>query len=131
MFIVNLDADSKQEESFASWQLDTVQKSSDVSREYQDKDLPVLYEKLIQHSSKWRDIGMFLGFSPGELDDIQERPPLYGTAPKSWLRAMLTEWLQWAPRDGRGSANVANEHNLKQALIKAGLSDTAQAISTS
>ena len=131
MFIVTLDAGSEQEESSASRQLDTLQKSSDVSREYHDKDLPVLYRKLIQHSSKWRDIGMFLGFSPGELDDIQERPPLYGTAPKSWLRAILTEWLQWAPGDGRRSTNVANEHNLKQALIKAGFSDTAQAISSS
>ena len=131
MFIVALDAGSKQEESSASRQLDTLQKSSDVIREYYDKDLPSLYEKLIQHSSKWRDIGMFLGFSPSELDDIQERPPLYGTAPKSWLRAILTEWLQWAPGDGRGSTNVANEHSLKQALIKSGFSDTAQAISSS
>ena len=109
----------------------TVQRKDLVIKEYVVKDHTFLYGKIVQHSAKWRKIGIFLGFYPGELDIIQARPFLLNTAPESWLGAMLAQWLQWAPGDERGSTNVANEHSLKQALIKAGLSDTAQAISSS
>ena len=109
----------------------TLQRKDLVSRNYVDKDHSFLYGKMVQHSAKWREIGIFLGFYPGELDIIQARPFLLNNAPESWLGAMLAQWLQWAPGDGRGSTNVANEDSLKQALIKAELSDTAQAISSS
>ena len=68
-----------------------------------ESDLP----DLSVHACKWRDIGMYLGFQQTELDDIQARPFLLQDAPKSWLRAMLSEWLQWAPKDSRGSSSFA------------------------
>ena len=94
----------------------------------QDTDHSRLYEKLQEHSSKWKEIGTFLGFRPGELDNIEARPLLLSSAPKSWLSAMLAEWLQWAPGDARGSTDFATLNGLRQALDKAGLSATAQAL---
>ena len=34
----------------------------------------VLYQKLAEHSAKWREISTHLGFRPSELDEIQARP---------------------------------------------------------
>ena len=59
----------------------------------------VLFKQLQIHSAKWREIALCLGFLPAELEDIQARPFLMSGAPKSWLSAMLAEWLQWAPGD--------------------------------
>ena len=77
-----------------------------------------LLEKLNIHACKWRDIGLQLGFLPGELDNIQARPFLMQTAPESWLGAMLTEWLQRAPDDTRGSSSLKS---LMHALSKCGI----------
>ena len=38
--------------------------------------------------------------------------------PSSYLREMLTKWLQWAPGDGRGSRNFATFEDLRDALLK-------------
>ena len=83
-----------------------------------ESHLPVLLDKLRGHASKWRGIGLHLGFRPGELDNIQARPFLLQGAPESWLGAMLTEWLQRAPNDCRGSSSI---ENLREALEKNGI----------
>ena len=90
----------------------------------------VLYEKLAEHSSKWWEVGVHLGFRPSELDDINSRPLLLSNAPKSWCSVMLAEWLQWAPGDKRKSSNFATLEGLKDALDKAGLSECSQSIMT-
>ena len=77
-----------------------------------------LYSELKEHASKWRDIGTFLQFQQGELDNIQNRPLLLQTAPESWLGAMLTDWLRRGPNDNRGGPFI---DNLKIALQKSGL----------
>ena len=87
-----------------------------------------LYENLAKHCVKWQEMGIYLGFLPYELEDIQSRPPLYATAPKSWLNTMLSELLQWAPGDQRGSTNCATLEGLNDALNKAGLSEAAESI---
>ena len=38
--------------------------------------------------------------------------------PSSYLREMLTKWLQWAPGDGRGSRNFATFEDLRDVLLK-------------
>ena len=81
--------------------------------------------QLTPHAAKWRGIGIHLGFQHGELDTIESRPALFQQAPKSWLDAMLAQWLQWAPGDGRGSDQVATLSSLKRAVGKAGLGATA------
>ena len=84
----------------------------------------VLYGQLKEHSAKWRDIGIHLGFRSSELNDIQARPLLLNNAPKSWLEAMLSEWLQWAPGDHRGSNSYATLEQLMDVLKEVGLSIT-------
>ena len=84
-----------------------------------------MLKQLQTHSAKWREIGSSLGFVPSELDEIQARPFLLVTAPRSWLSAMLAQWLQWAPRDTRGSTSFAMLEDLKSALCEVGLTDIA------
>ena len=79
---------------------------TDRNRLLTERDLPDLLKELRKHAAKWRDIGTHLRFHPGELDNIQARPLLLATAPESWLGAMLTEWLQRAPDDTRGSSSI-------------------------
>ena len=83
-----------------------------------ENDLQPLVQQLRYHEAKWREIGTHLGFRQGELDVIQANPLLLSGAPKSWFSAMLIEWLQWAPRDSRGSTNFATLEDLKEALLR-------------
>ena len=55
------------------------------------------------------------------MNNIQIRPMLTMSAPNSWLGEMLTQWLQWAPGDGRGSTGFATKETLRAALLKANL----------
>lgn len=72
-----------------------------------------------EHASKWREIGIQLGFSSGELSMIQNRPLLLVGAPGSWLRELLEKWFQRTDREST-SLNA-----LKRALLEAGLGKTA------
>jgi hypothetical protein len=90
-----------------------------------ESDLSKLLCKLNPHASKWREIGTHLGFHQGELDNIESKPSLFSGAPKTWLSQMLTEWLEWAPGDSRGSSSSASIECLKCALDKSGLAQTA------
>jgi hypothetical protein len=47
-------------------------------------------------------------------------------APESYLGAMLSQWLQWAPGDGRGSTGFATRESLHAALLRANLGQLAQ-----
>ena len=85
----------------------------------------VLLKQLTKHSADWKMIGSYLGFSSGELNDIEARPFLLQGAPRSWLSAMLAQWLQWAPGDSRGSTDFATLEDLKTALNHANLGATA------
>ena len=85
----------------------------------------ILLEQLTEHSACWKSIGLQLGFRQSELDTIEARPSLWVGAPNTMLSAVLTEWLQWAPQDGRGSTSFATLEGLKNALMKANLGATA------
>ena len=85
----------------------------------------VLLKQLTKHSADWKMIGLYLGFSSGELKDIEARPFLQQGAPTSWLSAMLVQWLQWAPGDSRGSTSFATLKALKTALNEVCLGATA------
>ena len=88
----------------------------------------LLVTQLSANAAKWRDIGTHLGFRQGELDIIESKPNLHQGAPKSWLSAMLAEWLEWAPGDQRGSNQVATLSSLKYAVKMAGLGRTASVL---
>ena len=65
-----------------------------------EKDHTDIYSKLQSQAFKWRDIGRGLGFLEDELKVIENAPALLMQAPKSYLRVMLTQWLQWGPEMG-------------------------------
>ena len=46
-------------------------------------------------------------------------------APKYYLNELLTQWLEWAPGDGRGSQGFATFEGLQDALRRAELGATA------
>ena len=90
-------------------------------------DYAAIYYKLESYAARWRDIGTALGFSEGEMNNIQTNPMLLTqSAPKSFLREMLTQWLEWAPGDGRGSEGFASSDSLHAALLKANFGQLAQ-----
>ena len=88
-----------------------------------DHHLSCLLHQLSTHASKWREIGTHLGYTQGELNNIQESP--YLNSPVSWLTAMLSQWFQWAPGDSRRSTSFATLRTLKDAVSKAGLGTVA------
>lgn len=91
-----------------------------------DRDHADIYYKLKEYAHKWKDIGKALGFSEGELSVIERTPLLLIDAPRSYLKEMLTHWLQWAPGDGRGSTCFATKDSLHAALLKTNLGQLAQ-----
>ena len=96
-----------------------------------ESHLPQLELQLKDHACQWRDIGTYLGFRQGELDNIQSRAHLQQGAPLSYLRAMLSEWFQWAPGDSRGSTQSCKctLKCLKLALQRCNLGQTASLLS--
>ena len=81
---------------------------------------------LEEHAAKWRAIGGALGFSEGELDNIQADLTLITQSPPmSYLKKMVSQWLQWAPGDGRGSTDYATKESLTDALLKVNLGELA------
>jgi hypothetical protein len=91
-----------------------------------DGDYSSIYVKLAPHAAKWRDIGKELGFKEGEMNNIQSNLVLLTqTPPKSYLREMLSQWLQWAPGDKRGSTDFATRESLRVALLRANLGQLA------
>ena len=91
-----------------------------------DRDLSDIYSQLETHADRWWDIGNALGFLARELSVIENTPALFMQAPKSFLREMLTQWLQWAPSDKRGSTGYATKVSLHGALLKINLSQLAE-----
>ena len=63
------------------------------------------------------------------MDNIQSNLVLLTQSPpKSFLREMLSQWLQWAPGDGRGSTGYATKESLHAALLRANLGQLAERI---
>ena len=88
-----------------------------------------LIQQLSSCAAKWREIGTNLKFQPKQLDIIEAKPLSLTTAPKSWLSALIAEWLEWAPGDSRGSTSYANLEDLKSAVSKAGFGVVAEELS--
>lgn len=86
----------------------------------------MIYSKLTPYADKWKELGTALGFKDTELELIQSNPMLLlQSPPMSYLRKMLSQWLQWGPRDGRGSTDFANTVVLQKALLSIGLASVA------
>ena len=79
---------------------------------------------------KWKEIGTFLGFSRDEIHNIEANPLLFSNRFYSYLQAMLSEWIQFAPGDSRGSTNFATLEHLQAATNYAGLAIVADRLNT-
>ena len=94
---------------------------------FTDRDHSMISKILDPYAGRWRDIGQALGFTKNELNNIQANPMLMlQIPPKSWLKEMLSMWLQWAPGDGRGSSNYATRSSLRAALLEINLGTVAE-----
>ena len=86
---------------------------------YTERDFEGILETLKSSAWKWKDIGLALGFTYGELSMIECNPMLIVQHPPlSYLRHVLRHWLQWGPGDGRGSRGYATYGMLSAALWK-------------
>ena len=85
-----------------------------------------IFTKMCKHASKWREIGAALDFSQGEMDNIQTKPLLLQSAPESWLRELLTQWLQRAPGSKHCSTEFPTRKALRMALLKVNLGQLAE-----
>ena len=118
-------------QGYEKWFTTKSQGQSATVREHrftQDQECIIL-TYLARYAAQWRAIGTELRFTQYELDNIENMPSLFATAPTSWLHKMLTNWLQWAPKDSRGSINFATVDALIVALVKAGLAAAADNLS--
>ena len=57
---------------------------------------------LQNHSYKWNEIGLELGFITSELQTISSMSRLFIGAPVSYLQELFSQWLQW-PTDSHPS----------------------------
>ena len=60
-----------------------------------EKYIATLLELIHTFSSKWDEIGTMLEFAPSEIENIRNMPLLVAKAPKSWLKELLSQWVQW------------------------------------
>ena len=94
-----------------------------------DGDHAKICNELEDYAAKWREIGGALGFSEGELNNIQANQMLLTQfPPMSYLKEMVSQWLQWASGDGRGSTDCATKESLVAALLKVNLGQLAEKI---
>ena len=60
-----------------------------------EKDVAKLLELIHTFSYKWDMIGLQLKFAPSEIEYIRSMPLLLATAPASFLKELLCQWVQW------------------------------------
>ena len=84
-----------------------------------------LFEQLSRCAAEWKNIGLYLGFHSGELDNIAAKLSLLHEGTEGYLREMLSKYLEWVPGDQRGNKQYATLEALKRAVDKAGLGATA------
>ena len=60
-----------------------------------EEEVAKLLELIHTFSSKWDMIGLKIGFTFSELEYIKSMPLLLATAPTSYLKELLSQWVQW------------------------------------
>ena len=93
-------------------------------------DHSAIYYKLENYAYAWRDIGRALGFTENEMKMIESNDSLLRESPKSYLREMLSQWLEWDCGDSRGSEGYATRESLHDALLQTNLGQLAETFLT-
>ena len=60
-----------------------------------EEEVAELLELIHTFSYKWDMIGIKIGFTLSELEDIKSMPSLFMSAPTSYLKELLSRWIQW------------------------------------
>ena len=85
-----------------------------------------LVEQLVPCAPRWESIATNLRFQSHEIESIQSN-----MMPEACLRKVLSQWMQWAPGDARGSVDRATLEALKTAVDKAGYGKIAEGLTLS
>lgn len=64
-----------------------------------ERDIATLLNLMHNFSDKWNEIGLGLGFVPSELRQISSNISLFMSAPASFLRTLLEQWVQWPTKE--------------------------------
>ena len=64
-----------------------------------ERDIATLLNLMHIFSYKWHEIGLGLGFIQSELTLISSNPLLLISAPASFLRTLLSQWVQWPTKE--------------------------------
>ena len=73
--------------------------STPTDRVLTERDIAKLLILMRNFSDKWNDIGLGLGFVQSELTLISNNPSLFMSAPVSFLRTLLSQWVQWPTKE--------------------------------
>ena len=60
-----------------------------------EEEVAKLLELIHTFSYKWDMIGLKIGFTISELENIKSMPSLFMSAPMSYLKELLRRWVQW------------------------------------
>ena len=88
-------------------------------------------EQLSPCKAQWETIAENLHFHSDEIDGIKANLAIMFGGPKGCLREVLSQWLQWAPGDARGSEDRATLEALKRAVDRAGFGIVANKLTLS
>ena len=64
-----------------------------------ERDIATLLNLMHNYSDKWHEIGLGLGFVPSELRQISSNLSLLISSPASFLRTLLSQWVQWPTKE--------------------------------
>ena len=77
----------------------TLESNGATSVTLSEKDIINLMRLLQSYSYKWNPIGLSPGFTQHELNTISGMLKLLTGAPVSYLRELLSQWVQWPTTD--------------------------------
>ena len=64
-----------------------------------EKDVAALMNRIHNFSDKWNNIGLILGFTQPELNQIETNLSLLTSSPGSFMKKLLSQWVQWPTKD--------------------------------
>ena len=68
-----------------------------IGRFLEEKDLQLLISVVGRAATRWKEVGLVLGFLKSELDEIEKTLVLTARGPEAYFQEMLSRWLDWAP----------------------------------
>ena len=69
-------------------------------------------------AAKWKELGLALGFSPNDLDCIEQNHLLAVKGVKAYFHELIRQWLQWTPPDHDSPSILALHEALTSPLVE-------------